>query len=165
MERSSDQAIKDDFHRSRKIDRARKLLQATHMWLPFDSGNHSSHGPTSPLATSMTRVPPQVVVLTHPAKHMVCKTRVHAATIQTGVTKKNRHPRATNPRIFGTPIPIFLGLLDPIRDLRPENWNPRERTTVYQECSVGMLHGTRNVRRNASRYQECSQECFSGEMR
>ena len=40
-----------------------------------------------------------------------------------------RHPRATNPRIFGTPIPIFLGLRDPTRDLHPENWNPRERTT------------------------------------
>ena len=34
-----------------------------------------------------------------------------------------RHTRATNPRIFGTPIPIFLGLRDPTRDLHPENWN------------------------------------------
>ena len=41
-----------------------------------------------------------------------------------------RHPRSTNPRIYGTPIPIFLGLRDPTRDLPPENWNPRERTTV-----------------------------------
>ena len=55
-----------------------------------------------------------------------------------------RHPRATNPRILGTPIPIFLGLPDPTCDLRPENWNPRERTSqLLQECSVGMLHRTK----------------------
>ena len=62
-----------------------------------------------------------------------------------------RHPRSTNPRIYGTPIPIFLGLRDPTRDLPPENWNPRERTTV-PECMLS---------RNASPYQECSQECFT----
>jgi len=56
------------------------------------------------------------------------------------VSRKNRHPnfrypRATNPRIFGTPIPIFLelDLRDPTRDLHPENWNPRERTTLHRK--------------------------------
>jgi len=61
-----------------------------------------------------------------------------------------RYPRAMNPRIFGTLIPIFLGLRDPTRDLHPENWNPRKRTII-----PGMLST------NASPYQECSQECFT----
>ena len=39
------------------------------------------------------------------------------------------------PRIRGEGVPENgsadnLGLRDPIRDLRPENWNTRERTTV-----------------------------------
>jgi len=62
-----------------------------------------------------------------------------------------RHPRSANPRIYGTPISIFLGLRDPTRDLPPENWNSRERTTV-PECmlsrnakTVADLGGVRGV--------------------
>ena len=51
---------------------------------PTDSGSHSSHGPTSPMATSMSMSARVTSVQTHPAKHMVCQTRVHAAAIQTG---------------------------------------------------------------------------------
>jgi len=57
------------------------------------------------------------------------------------VSQKNRHPHfpyphAMNPRIFGTPIPIFLGLHDPTRDLHPENWNPCEQTTIPSVLST-----------------------------
>jgi len=71
---------------------------------------------------------------------------VHEA-LEGNVTKKIgtlifRHPRATNPRLFSTPIPIFIGLHDPSRDLRPENWNPCECTgSVFAE----MLHRTKRV--------------------
>ena len=61
-----------------------------------------------------------------------------------------RHPRATNPRVFSTPIPLFLGLHDPTRDLSREI----AKGQPYQECSVGMLYRTRSVRRNASPYQK-----------
>ena len=45
------------------------------------------------------------------------------------VSQKNRHPqiwhpRPNNPRICGTPIPIFLGLRDSTFDFPPENWHP-----------------------------------------
>ena len=35
-----------------------------------------------------------------------------------------RHPRSKNPRIFGMPVPIFLGKFDPTFDLPPEIWHP-----------------------------------------
>jgi len=76
-------------------------------------------------------------------------------TAMAGVTKKistpiSQHPRTMNPRIFGTPIPIFLGLRDPTCDLCLENWNPHKLTTL-----PGVLS------RNASLYQEFSQEWFT----
>ena len=37
------------------------------------------------------------------------------------------------PPIFGTPIPIFLGLRDSPFDLRLENWHPQARTMTVIE--------------------------------
>ena len=69
----------------------------------------------------------------------VCKFLWHPCHKKIG-TPIFRHPRSTNPRIYGTPIPIFLGLHDPTHDLPPENSNPHERTTVpgVHAHAVGM---------------------------
>ena len=61
-----------------------------------------------------------------------------------------RHPCTANTRIFGTPIPIFLGIRDTTTSFR-KNGTP----------SNTKRHRSRSVRRNASSYQES----FSGEIK
>jgi len=65
------------------------------------------------------------------------------------------YPRATNPRIFGTPIPIFLGLCDP--HLQPPSGKlespqtDNHTTNAQYECFTvpgvfaGMLRRTKTV--------------------
>ena len=72
---------------------------------------------------------------------------VHACTGALGMfTTTPVLSKSVNPRIFGTPIPIFLGICDsPMTSLTKIGIPANTNVSPYQECSAGMLHCTRRV--------------------